>query len=202
MIWEWILINYVEILGSIFGVLYVILAIKQKIWCWIFGIINVFLYIFVFFASGLYGDMVLQTFYLFMSVYGLLNWIRKKKTNENSSGIVSIPLKTSLWVGLIIIISSGVFGYILDEYTNSTIPYWDGITTSLGITGTWMTARKYLENWWVWIIANIINIGVYYYKELYPTIVFYFVMLILAVVGYYEWKRSYEKNLQNSDNRS
>ena len=185
---RWIALNYVEVIGSLLGIVYVILATKQSIWCWYAGFINVSIYIFVFLEARLYGDMALQMFYLIMSFYGWYNW-KYAKTNKNSKlAITNINRKVFIYLLAITIILSIGFGYIL-TFTNTDVPHWDGVTTALGLIGTWMTAKKYIENWLVWIVANILCVGIYYYKGLYPTVGFYTIITILAVIGYYQWKK-------------
>ena len=181
--------NSLEILGFVFGIVYVLLAARQNVWCWIAGIINVTLYIIIFYRSGLYGDSALQVFYLGISIYGLYSWLYRKK---GQSGLLQITHTTrELWGRLFFLtsISTILFGYLLDNFTDSVIPYLDGFTTALGVYATWMTARKLLENWHVWIFTNIVCTGVYFYKELYTTMVFYFILAILAYNGLVQWKK-------------
>jgi len=82
-----------------------------------------------------------------------------------------------------------IMAFVLKNYTDSPVPIGDAFTTALGVTATWMLARKYLEQWLLWIVANAVSLGLYMYKDLYPTAVLFFVYLILAFVGYYNWKR-------------
>lgn len=180
--------HYIELLGFAFGVAYVILATKQNIWCWPIGIINVLMYIIVFANANLMGDMSLQVFYLFMSIYAWYNW--KFGKNQKDESIKVTKTKVSIIPILVIISAFGTFvsGYIL-TYTGSDLPYWDGLTTSLGLTATWMTAKKYIENWIVWVFNNLICVGVYFYKGLYPTMIFYFILAILAIIGYLAWEK-------------
>jgi nicotinamide mononucleotide transporter len=185
---HWITLNYLEVIGSILGIVYVILATKQNIWCWYAGIINVTIYIFVFIDARLYGDMALQIFYLVMSFYGWYEWKFSKTVKSKKLGISNINRKLFLLVFVITVILSIGFGYLL-TFTNTDVPHWDGVTTALGLIGTWMTARKYLENWLVWIVANILCVGIYFYKGLYPTVGFYTIITILAVIGYFKWKK-------------
>lgn len=187
-IFHWIVLNYIEVAGSILGIIYVILATKQNIWCWYTGFVNVSIYIFVFFQARLYGDMALQIFYLIMSIYGWYQW-KYAKTNKNDKLAISNINKKNFFVLLIItIVLSIMFGYIL-TFTNTDVPHWDGVTTALGLVGTWMTAKKYIENWLVWIVANTLCVGIYYYKALYPTVGFYFIITLLAIIGYFQWKK-------------
>jgi nicotinamide mononucleotide transporter len=185
---QWVTLNYIEVIGSIIGIIYVILATKQNIWCWYAGIINVTIYIFVFFDARLYGDMALQMFYLVMSFYGWYEWKFSKTVKSKKVGISNIKRNLLLFVFVVTIILSIGFGYLL-TFTKTDVPHWDGVATALGLIGTWMTARKYLENWLVWIVTNIICVGIYFYKGLYPTVGFYTIITILAVIGYFKWKK-------------
>ena len=136
--------------------------------------------------------MSLQIFYLLLSVYGWYSW--KNGTSKNKEVLLVTRLKadTGFILFVITVLLSFGFGYLL-SYTNSDIPYWDGTTTALGVVATWMTARKIIENWLVWIFTDLLCTGIYYYKELYPTAVFYLIMAILAVIGYYKWKIDLKK---------
>lgn len=189
----WIFYNYFELLASIFGITYVILATQQNIWCWMAGIINVTLYIFIFFNARLYGDMGLQIFYLVLSIYGWYSWKFGKSKNKKELVITKLSINTGLILLAISAVFSICFGYLI-SYTNSDVPYWDGITTALGLVATWMTARKILENWLVWIFTDLLCVGIYFYKELHPTSVFYLIMTILAVISYFKWKKDMIEN--------
>lgn len=185
--------NQIEIWGFLFGIAYVVLATRQSVWCWPAGIVNVIMYILVFWRSGLYGDSALQVFYLGMSFYGLYLWLRPKSSTGGTLQITTTTATRLGVLGLLTLASTALFGYILDNYTDSTIPYLDGFTTALGLFATWMTARKLLENWLVWIFTNLLCTGIYFYKELYTTMVFYFILTVLAINGYYQWKRQWKQ---------
>ncbi len=192
---NWLSINYIEVIGALLGSIYVILAAKENVWCWFFGIINVLIYVYIFFQSQLFGEMILQIFYLLMSFYGLYVWLKKTDNKQNKNiKISNIKIKTLINAIITTIIIGFGFGYLL-TYTSTNVPYFDGIATALGITGTWMTARKYIENWIWWVFANIYCIGIYYYKELYPTIGFYVIITILAVIGYFQWKKAMKNSI-------
>lgn len=193
MVIAWLFDNYIELLASVLGILYVILAIRQNIWCWMAGIINVVLYIFIFLNARLYGDMALQVFYLLMSIYGWYSWKFSKSKNKEVLVVTQLTQNSGFLLLVILTILSVGFGYLL-SFTNSDIPYWDGLTTALGLIATWMIARKIIENWLVWIFTDLLCVGIYYYKELYPTAIFYLIMAILAVVAYYKWKKDMRRN--------
>ncbi|MDT8307893.1 MAG: nicotinamide riboside transporter PnuC [Bacteroidales bacterium] len=195
--------HYIEVAGFILGIGYVLLAMKQNVWCWILGIGNVILYIIVFYDSALYGDMMLQIFYLFMSFYGLYSWLTVKKTVSTKSGSAISTTSKKVWAGILIfvIVISISGGYLL-SFTDNTIPYWDGITTALGLAATWMTAKKLLENWLVWIFTDLLCTVLYFYKSLYPTSIFYLIMSILAIIGYYRWRKEINNHETHSNNRA
>lgn len=192
----WLAEHWIELLASLLGILYVLLALKQNIWCWPVGLVNVALYILVFYRARLFGDMVLQGFYMVMAVYGWYNWKYGKSGQEaDTLKITKIPLKTFGVMILLTAAASWGFGYVLSR-TVSTIPYWDGATTALGLAGTWMTARKYLENWLFWIFTDLLCVGVYFYKGLHLTVVFYAVLAVMAGIAYIEWRKEYKKNIR------
>ncbi len=183
--------NIIEFLGFLFGVIYVILAIKENFWCWIAGIVNVVMYIIVFYERSLYGMMGLQVVYLFMSIYGLLLWsgvYHPEKSKNKKPQIIHI---TTSWIWILsfsVITATFLTGFLL-TYTDNEIPWTDGLITSIGLAATWMTARKYIENWLVWIGNDMLCIFIYLYLGLYLTMAFYIILFIMAIVGYIEWKK-------------
>ena len=186
----WISNNYIELLGTVFGLLYILLSIKQNIWCWPAGLITSALYIYVFFSTKFYADMSLQVYYLFVSIYGWYHWMFGAKSNKQDDLKISkTNLKTGLVLLLITIFLFVLISYILVNYTDSTIPYWDSFTTAASFVATWMLARKMIEHWLIWIVIDAVSLGLYVYKGLYPTVILFAVYTILAILGYIEWKR-------------
>ncbi len=148
------------------------------------------MYIFIYFDAKLYADMSLQFYYLAVSFYGWYLWAfgiqvhdHKEKIGVTRSGAV---LLTRLLVVSILLFF--LIGWILDNYTNSDLPYWDSFTTSLSFVATWMLARKKIENWIIWIVVDAVSAAIYYYKELYPTMFLFAFLTVLAGVGYKKWK--------------
>ncbi len=192
----WISQNYIELLGSIFGLLYILFSIKQNIWCWPIGFITSALYIYVFFISKFYADMGLQVYYLVISLYGWYHWMFGAKNKKQDDLKIT---KTGLRVGIILFLANAVtfifIAYILVNFTDSEIPYWDAFTTSASFVATWMLARKMIEHWIIWIIVDLVSLGLYIYKGLYPTVILFAVYTILALLGYLEWKKAIKKQL-------
>jgi len=187
---NWFIANWIEIAGTLTGLVYIVLSVKQNIGLWFFGILNVALYIFVFYNAQLFADMCLQMLYLVMSVYGWWHWLYGKKAqNQKQISISRISLKLSIQLFLLSIVGLIVVWYILKNYTPSTIPFGDAFISVFSVTATWMLARKIIEHWLLWIVIDTISIGIYIYKGLYPTILLYTVFTILAAVGYFEWRK-------------
>jgi nicotinamide mononucleotide transporter len=186
----WITQNSIEILGLIFGLLYVIFSIKENIWCWPVGFISSALYIYVFFSTKFYADMSLQVYYLIVSVYGWYHWMFGSKSKKQDDLKVSRTKATMvLYLSLAFIISFVLISYILVNFTDSEIPYWDAFTTAASFVATWMLARKLIEHWIIWIIVDSVSLGLYIYKGLYPTVILFSVYTVLAILGFIQWKK-------------
>jgi nicotinamide mononucleotide transporter len=187
---EWLLSNKIELLGAILGILYIIFSIRQNILTWPTGLLTSILYTVVFFKSGVYAAMSLQVYYIFISIYGWFFWLKGKNTNYKS-GVPVQFVKTSLWIkiGVISILIYFIILFILINYSDSNIPYLDTLTTSLSIVATWMLAKKYIEQWIIWIFVDLVSSGLYIYKNLWPTVVLFIVYTVMAFLGYIEWKK-------------
>jgi nicotinamide mononucleotide transporter len=191
---EWIADNWVELTGAAAGLVAIVFQVRQNPLVWPVSLLTVVLYIWVYTDARLYAEVSLQVYYLVVSVYGWYYWVNGKK-DEQKSGV---PVSLCSWQVRIILVGIATalfFGmaYLLKEYTNTDVPWSDAFVTSLSFIATWLLARKKLENWLVWILADAYCIGVYIYKELYPTTVLFTVLTILAVVGYYQWKKDLVK---------
>ncbi len=195
---EWITSHLVEIFGAVTGIIYVFLEIRQNIWLWPVGVATSATYIFVFRDNGFYADMLLQCYYLIISIYGWWAWKRGgplKEKHREELKVRRLNMKTSLWVLLFFTLSFSAMWYSLDRWTDSPVPFWDALITSLSVVATWMLTRKILEQWHIWILANAIAVIVYICKEMYPTSVLFIVYFIMAIAGLREWKRSYAENM-------
>jgi nicotinamide mononucleotide transporter len=182
-------VNWLEPLAVATGIISVYLSVRQNIWSWPTALVNVTLYFFVFRAANLYADMGLQVFYFVLSVYGWYEWLYggEKRTELKVSRV------TPRVAGVLLMITvAGVAA--LDavlRHTPDTVPFLDSVTSTASIVGQWMMTRKILENWIVWIGVNVLSIGMYVYKGLDQTAGLYAGFLVLAIMGYIKWRRSY-----------
>ena len=195
IILEWLAGNKIEVLGAILGLLYIFFSIRQNILTWLTGLLTSLLYIVVFFHSKFYADMGLQVYYVFISIYGWYFWIKGTKKNTGKNVPVRVtPQKYWIRLGIISIIIYFLILFVLLKFTDSDVPYMDSLTTALSITATWMLARKYLEHWLIWIFVDLFSSGLYIFKTLWPTAILFFVYTVMAVLGYFEWKKDIKSN--------
>ena len=181
--------NPFEIVAAIFGVISVFLSVRQNIWSWPTAIVNVGMYIFVFFRSKLYADTGLQVVYVVLNFYGWYQWLYGGK-NRTELPVSRTPARIRALLVVIGAVSTAIIGTFLGHNTDAALPYMDALTTSTSLVAQWMMTRKLLENWIVWVAVDVVYIGMYIYKDLYVTSLLYAVFLVLSVMGYLEWKRS------------
>jgi nicotinamide mononucleotide transporter len=190
LIIHWLTDNYIEILGVVTSLVYLYFSVKQHIWLWPFGIISSALFIYIFFINRFYADMSLQGYYLLISIYGWFNWAKGKRDSEsNKLPVTRISLRMVVILLIIFIILWISIAFLLIHLTNSEVPWGDAFTTAASIVATWMLARKILEHWIIWVVVDSVSAGLYLYKEMYPTVLLYFIFTVIAVFGYYKWKK-------------
>ncbi len=188
---DWLSNHYLEIFGALTGILYVVLEIRQSIWLWPVGLITSVIYIWVFFASKFYADMGLQTYYVLISIYGWYWWLKGgKKYDRESLPVTRASMKMAIILASVFLTLFAVLWYVLFSHTDSPVPMGDAFTTALSIVATWMLARKIIEHWMLWVIADLVSMGLYLYKGLYPTVGLFAVYTIMAVIGYREWRKA------------
>jgi nicotinamide mononucleotide transporter len=184
-----------EYFGVATGLLYLFFEIKQHRAMWIVGILSSLVYVYVFFIAKVYATMGLNLYNVCISIYGLRQWSRQKRRADGQTVSQHLILYRHLtWRLAGILLSSLVLIYvfiwhILSNYTDSPVPVGDSIVTAIGIVATWMLARRIIEHWICWIVADFLSIYIYYTLALYPTMFLYFCYTVLAFAGYYMWKK-------------
>ena len=178
-----------EILGFLFGALGVWLTVRENIWCWPTGLVSVGAYVIVFYRARLYADMGLQVVYIALCLYGWYAWLH--------GGTARGPLVVSRIPRLLLLgacAAGGCFalvlGATLSGATDAALPFMDSSTTAFSLVAQWMQTRKWIENWWVWIVVDAVYVGIYIFKGLLLTAGLYAVFLALAGLGLVAWRRS------------
>ena len=180
--------DWTEGLGFVTGAACVWLAARENIWNWPIGIANNLFYLVVFWRAGLYADSILQLFYLGISMYGWWKWARGGPAHRD---LPASRTSRAMAIGLAVFgvaAAASLYG-VLRHFSNSTVPAGDAITTAMSLTAQFMLGRKLLENWLLWIAADVIYIGLYCYKDLYLTAALYAIFIAMCVVGYRRWAR-------------
>ncbi len=187
---QWLLDNWLELFGTASALAYLYFSVKQKIWLWPLGLLSSLLYTYIYLVSGFYADMGLQVYYVVISIYGWVIWSagkdhsRKKDlpviTLQGNSALKLLGVSYLLWL---------ILTFILRAFTDSEVIVGDAFTTAFSITATWMLARKYIEQWLIWVVVDAVSMGLYVYKGLYITAGLFLVYTIIAVVGYQTWRK-------------
>jgi nicotinamide mononucleotide transporter len=182
--------NPIEAIAILCSLICVWLNIKQNIWGWFWAIISSALYAYVFYKTKLYSDMELQFAFIAFSIYGWWHWLHGGQLAANSLPVAGTPQRFLLPVFLLICVAAAVLGYLHQKYTDASLPYLDSTLTATSLAAQWLMARKYIENWLLWIAANIVYIYMYYSKGLYGTSLLYVLLLAMAIKGYYDWLKA------------
>jgi len=194
---EWVTsLIFLQTVGTVFGVTQVLLARNNNINNYLFGIVSILISIWVHFRTQLYGDILLDSYYLVMSIYGWIYW--KFGRNNRPSPISYSTQKEQLKAISIVIVSFLAILFWLKNYTDSDVPYWDSITSAFAWAGMWLMAKRKIENWIYLNISNIIMIPLLIYKELYIYAGLTAFLFVVAISGYIEW-RKIMKNKENND---
>lgn len=177
-----------EYVAAGLGLLNVGLLVMRSVWNYPFGLAMVALYFFVFLDQRLYSDMLLQIFFFVVQLYGWWNWVRAKQT----AGEVRVDLLGTRERAIGIAVTAAVslaLGFLMARYTNAASPYIDASIAGMSITAQLLLAWRKLENWVLWIVTDVVAIGLYLSKGLQPTAVLYAIFLVLSAIGLIDWWR-------------
>lgn len=182
-----------EPIAVVLGVFCVWLTIRQNIWCWPTGLVQVVLYIYIFAAAKLYSDVILQVVYVVLQIYGWWHWLAGGE-RENQLPVTRISHRANLLYLLVVAMGTAAWGWVMHHYTDASLPYPDAFTTVTSLVAQWLLAQKRLESWWYWIAVDVVAIGVYLHKDLQLTAGLYAVFLCMATAGFFAWRASWRKD--------
>ena len=187
-----VLINYLEWIAILSGIVSVWFSKKALIWVYPTGLVGTILYVYLSFKGDLYGEAAVNLYYTIMSFYGWWNWLRR---DQEKKKIVQIKFSTKnewveqiLFFFLLFAIIYFCLVYIKNAFAPDAIPWADAFASASALTGMWLMTRKKVESWIWWIITNIASMPLYYVKGFAPTSLYYFILLVLAIFGLKEWK--------------
>lgn len=179
-----------EWLGVSTAFICIYLAAKEHILNWPVSIISATAYAIIYYQFKLYGDSALQLYFVFTAVYGWYYWIKRKQHHDKP--IVSLSIREWAIVTMVILLLTAALSLFLDNFTNTDVPYIDGFCTAMSFVAQFLMTRKVLQNWVLWIIVDICYVPLLLYKGLASTAVLYVVLVILATIGYIDWKRTWK----------
>ena len=178
-----------EVIAVAMAVAYLALAIRQNIWCWACAGISTAIYVYLFVEAKLYMESALNLFYFARAVYGWWVW-HARQPGDVALAVTRWPLaRHAAAIGTIILLS-GSSGYLLDRHTDAAFPYIDSLTTWGAIWATFLVARKVLENWWYWLIIDLVSVIVYEARGLPLTALLFVVYVAMIPFGMMSWARS------------
>ena len=181
--------SIIESTAVFFSVLYVVLAIKENIWCWGAAAISVILYIYICYTAQLYPETALQFFCLLMAIYGYYQWNK----NDSSSKIQQWTITKHLFILLLGALLTFFMGFYFSIYTNAAMPLVDSFTTVFSVFATYMVTKKVIENWLYWIVIDAVSVYLYFSRDLQLTSLLFLAYTVIAVFGYFSWlKRNNE----------
>ena len=186
-----------ELIGAASGLLCVWLIIRENIWNWPVGLAYALVSLLVFYKARLYSDLVLHVFYVFMNGYGWYYWLRGAGARSSGGRLVVARLRkrSASLLGVATVIGIIAMGWLFDYYTDADLAYWDSTTTVMSFAAMWMAAHKYIENWIVWLVIDVLATGIYIFKGIWPYAVLYGLYIPMAVWGWMAWLRSMSSSM-------
>ena len=182
--------DYLDIFTTILGLLYIWLEYRAHIALWVIGIIMPALDVILYYQHGLYGDAGMAVYYTLAACYGLYIWMFKKtKKLKQQLPIIHMPRRLYLPAAVFFFVAWAVIYYVLITWTDSTVPLLDAFTNALSFVGMWALARKYLEQWFFWIVVDVVCTALYINKGIPFKAALYGLYVIIAVFGYLKWKQ-------------
>ena len=181
-----------ELTAVVLAILYLLLAIRQNIWCWLCAGISTAIYVYLFVGARLYMESMLNVFYFGMAIYGWSVWYFGR-SNGHELPVSVWRLTWHAYAIAAILAASLISGYSLNRYTNAAFPYLDSLTTWAAIWATFLVARKVLENWWYWLVIDVVSMFIYWSRDLQLTSMLFAVYVVMIPFGLVSWTRSWRE---------
>jgi nicotinamide mononucleotide transporter len=182
--------SWAEALGALLGVAMVICNMRQIHWGWPLAFASSMLYVIVFADAKLYGEAALQIFFAITALWGWLQWLRGVQSNGHALQVQRLDNFLTLKLIAFCAIFLPAAALFLIKFTNTDVPWADALPTVLSLAATYLLARKYIENWPLWIIVNLISIALFAYKGLWLTVGLYAIFAVMAAFGWQAWARA------------
>ena len=199
MLADWLQLHGWEALAVLFGIAYLLLAMRESLWCWPAAFLSTLIYLFLFWHAELPMESGLQFYYLAMAVYGWWHWRGGASAAAEPLPVRTWPLRYHVAAIVLVLAASLVSGALLTHFGLGRLPYIDSFTTWGAIVTTWMVAQKLLENWLYWLVVDGVSLYLYVDRGLHLTALLFVVYLVIVVFGYFQWRRHYREQHAASD---
>jgi nicotinamide mononucleotide transporter len=163
--------------------------IREIHWGWPLAIVSSFMYFAIFWRSKLYGDASLQILFIVVAFWGWFQWLRGRREDGTSLTVTRLTRHATVMTIAACALLWPATGLFLKTYTDTDVPWWDAFPTSASVVGQFLLGRKYIENWIVWIVVNVVSVSLFAYKSLWLTALLYLIFIALSVIGWREWRR-------------
>ncbi|TAF11998.1 MAG: nicotinamide riboside transporter PnuC [Flavobacteriia bacterium] len=187
---------FLELTAVVFGIISVLFARKNNILVYPTGLVSTLIYVYILLEWKLFGDFIINIYYSIMSILGWYLWTRKK--NGATEFPISVMNRKDYLISSVIFTGTLLFValvyYFFDKFTHWTA-YVDTLTTALFFVGMWLMAKRKIENWLLWIVADIISVPLYFYKGLTFSSIQFLLFTIIAILGYIEWRKFLQKQI-------
>lgn len=194
---DYIALHGLDILTTILGLIYIWLEYRASILLWIVGIIMPALDIWLYWQYGLYGDAAMAVYYTLAAIYGYIVW-QWGKGEKRVLPISHMPLGRYLPAAMFFFVAWGATYYVLVTWTNSTVPLLDAFTNALSFVGLWALARKYIEQWFFWIVVDVVCAVLYVSKGIPFKAGLYGLYVFIAIAGWFEWRRQMRREQEET----
>ena len=181
--------TWLEIIAVVISLAMVGCNIREIHWGWPLAIVSSLMYFALFWRNRLYGDAALQIFFVVVAFWGWFQWLRGVRADGSSLAVTRLTRRgLALTVGACAVLWPAT-GLFLKTFTDTDVPWWDAFPTAVSLVGQFLLGRKFVENWGVWIVVNVVSVGLFAYKGLWLTVGLYTVFIALSVVGWQAWQQ-------------
>lgn len=184
--------NAWEAAAVLLAIVYLLLVVRENIWCWAAAFLSTSIYLVLFYRVQLLMESALQIFYLAMAVYGWYQWRHGAPNRGELSISTWMPTQHATAITMIVLVTASS-GALLDRYTSAAFPYIDSFTSWAAVLTTYMVARKILENWIYWFVIDSVSIYLYVNRGMYLTALLFMLYLVIIVIGFTRWQREYRR---------
>lgn len=187
-----------EIFAVFISLIGVGLTVIRNMWCWLFNFFAFVLYAYLFYEFKLYGETILQLFFMAVNFYGFYYWF-KGKQQDHDIRIEPIAPKVAIFQMIIAAVGGLLFGLILKKFTDAAVPMLDSQLAAFSLLATYWTSRKHIATWILWVFVDIIYVGMFIYKDLFLTSALYAAFVLMAAYGWYQWEKVKRKQVDHID---